>query len=75
MKLLNVQDVSEMLNAKPKTIYQWAETGVIPCVKLNGCLRFDLDDIKEWINFCKKEAASGYNPFTQVRRPRKGGIN
>ncbi len=73
MKLLTVHDVSEILKAKPKTIYQWAETGMIPYIKLNGCLRFDLDDIKAWIISCKKEASSGYNPFTQVRRTKSGG--
>lgn len=69
MKLLTVKEVSEILKAKPKTIYQWAELGQIPSVKLNGCLRFELDDIKEWINSCKKEAASSYNPFNSDQRP------
>ena len=73
MTLLTVQDLSKILKAKPKTIYQWAETGMIPFIKLNGCLRFDLDDINEWINLCKKEASSGYNPLTLVNRPRGGG--
>lgn len=73
MKLMTVKEVSEILNANSKTIYQWAELGQIPSVKLNGCLRFDLDDIKEWIKSCKKEAASSYNPFNSNQRPRKGG--
>jgi excisionase family DNA binding protein len=73
MKLLGVKEVSEFLNVKLSTVYQWAELGQIPCLKLNGCLRFDIEDIKNWIESCKKEAASSYNPFTQVRSPRKGG--
>ena len=73
MNLLTVQEVSEIIKAKSKTIYQWAELGQIPCVKLNGSLRFDFDDILVWINSCKKEPSSSYNPLTQARGPRKGG--
>ncbi len=61
MKLLTVKDVSEILRTKPKTIYQWAELGQIPCIKLNGSLRFDPDDIYKWINQCKKGSSEGYN--------------
>lgn len=72
MRLLTVKDVSEMIQAKPATIYQWAETGVIPCFKINGLLRFSEDDILTWIKNCKKESCLGYNPLAD-RRPRKGG--
>ena len=73
MKFLTVKEVAHIINVKPKTIYQWAKLGQIPCIKLNGCLRFDLDDINEWISSCKKEVSSGYNPFTLVNRPKSGG--
>ena len=73
MKLVSVKEVSEILNVKPSTLYQWVELGQIPCFKLNGCLRFDIDEIENWIKSCKKEVASSYNPFTQARGPRRGG--
>jgi excisionase family DNA binding protein len=73
MKLVGVKEIAEILNVKPPTLYQWAELGQIPCVKLNGSLRFDVDDIMNWIKSCKKEVTSGYNPLTQARSPRKGG--
>ena len=44
-KLLTVKEVSEMLCAKPATVYAWAEQGMIPHLKLNGLLRFLEDDI------------------------------
>jgi excisionase family DNA binding protein len=75
MKLVCVKEVSEILNVKPSTLYQWAELGQIPCFKLNGCLRFSIEDIMTWIKSCEKEVASGYNPLTQARSPRKGGKN
>ena len=73
MKLIGVKEVAEILKVKPSTLYQWSELGQIPCVKLNGALRFDIEDIMNWIKSCKKETASSYNPFTQARSPRKGG--
>ena len=73
MQLIGVKEVSEILNVKPSTLYQWAELGLIPCYKLNGSLRFDIEDIMSWIKSCKKEVTSRYNPLTQARGPRRGG--
>lgn len=73
MKLIDVKEVAQILNVKPSTLYQWAELGLIPCIKINGSLRFDLDDVIVWVNSCKKDVQSEYNPFTQTARgPRKG---
>jgi excisionase family DNA binding protein len=68
MKLLSVKEISEMLNVKPSTLYQWAELGQIPCIKLNGALRFDMEDINQWINSCKKQVTSDYNPLAKMGR-------
>ncbi len=74
-KLLTVKELSDILKVKEKTLYQWVNFGQIPHVRLNKCVRFDLDDITAWIDSCKKEPWSGYNPVTQARGPRKGGEN
>lgn len=49
MQIIDVKALSQFLTVKEKTLYQWAESGQIPCLKLNGALRFDLDDIQKWI--------------------------
>lgn len=73
MKLLSIKELSEIINVKASTLYQWAELRQIPCIKLNGALRFDLDDILKWVASCKREAERGYNPLAQTSRcPRKG---
>ena len=72
-KLLTVKELSEILNVKEKTLYQWAEFGQVPCLKINGSLRFDLNDIENWIRACKRDADSSYNPYNSNQRPRKGG--
>ena len=73
MKLITIKEVSEFLNVKPSTLYQWAELGQIPCIKLNGALRFDFEDVLNWIKSCKKNVKSSYNPLIQIRSPKKGG--
>ncbi len=73
MQIVDVKKLSDMIGVKTKTIYQWAELNQIPHMKLNGSLRFDLDDIKQWIQDCKIQAQSGYNPLVQTGSPKKGG--
>jgi predicted DNA-binding transcriptional regulator AlpA len=75
INISTIGELSKILKVKEKTLYQWAELGQIPCIKLNGCLRFDMNEIFQWIKSCKKEAASSYNPFNSDQRPRKGGKN
>jgi excisionase family DNA binding protein len=53
MRLLTIKEVSETLSVKEKTVYSWVELRRIPFVKLNGSIRFDQDDISEWIKNCK----------------------
>ena len=56
MKLLNIHQLSEMLNVKPKTIYHWTHIGKIPYVKLGGLLRFDQADIERWLKIQKQRS-------------------
>jgi excisionase family DNA binding protein len=73
MKLITIKEVSEIISVKPSTLYQWAELGQIPCIKINGALRFDTEDVLNWIKSCKKNVESSYNPLIQIRSPKKGG--
>jgi excisionase family DNA binding protein len=56
MKLLGVTELSEMINVKPKTIYDWVHKGKIPNYKLEGSLRFDPDEVKKWLRSRKRKA-------------------
>jgi len=70
--IVTTKELSEILKISPKTLYQWVALGQIPSIKLNGALRFDIEEITQWIQSCKKEPGSGYNPFTKLEA-RKGG--
>lgn len=72
MNLLNVKEVAEIVRVKPSTVYQWAGLGLIPCIKLNGSLRFLKDEIYKWIQNGTKKSEERYNTLAG-RRPRIGG--
>ena len=72
MQLLTVKEASNMMNIKDNTLYDWVAQGKIPYLKLNGCIRFDLEELKTWLKSCRKEPADVYN-MAAGRRPRKGG--
>jgi len=49
MKLVTVKELSKFIRVKESTLYAWANNGLIPCHRLNSLLRFDLEEIEEWI--------------------------
>jgi excisionase family DNA binding protein len=53
MGLLNVAQVSDMLNVKRNTIYAWADQGRLPYIDLGDggkrCLMFRQEDIEEFV--------------------------
>ncbi|MBI2070964.1 MAG: helix-turn-helix domain-containing protein [Elusimicrobia bacterium] len=53
-KLLTVDEVADLLQVKPRTIYLWVHESYIPTVKLGACVRFHPASIAQWIK--KKEA-------------------
>lgn len=53
LKLLNVQEVADLIVVKPSTIYQWTHQGYIPHIKVGKVVRFDRNDILKWLNRLK----------------------
>jgi excisionase family DNA binding protein len=47
-KRLTAKQVAEMLGLDRQTIYNWAKTGRIPCIKFRHRMRFRLGDIERW---------------------------
>ena len=50
LEMLTVKDVAGLLRAQPSSVYAWAKEGKIPAFKINGLLRFDLLEVREWID-------------------------
>ncbi len=53
MNLVTVKELSAFLKVKPSTLYSWVHNGTIPFIKLNGLLRFDMDEVQEWVKGSK----------------------
>jgi len=54
-KLLKVDDVAEITRLSSVTIYKWAEEGKIPSFRLGNRVRFDYEEIMQWIKEKKRE--------------------
>lgn len=64
MKLITIDELSEYLKIKQSTLYSWASSSMIPSYKLNGVLRFDKDEIEEWV---KKNKVEPFNPKQRIK--------
>jgi excisionase family DNA binding protein len=54
MGFVTIKDISKYLKVKESTLYSWVHNGLIPFYKLNGLLRFDMDEIEIWIKASKR---------------------
>ncbi len=60
-KLLTAEDVAAMINCGPSTIYEWAKSGRIPSLKLNGLVRFVPEEVQAWIQRNRQQASDPGN--------------
>ena len=54
MRLANIKIASEFLMVKESTLYSWVHHGSIPFHKLNGLVRFDMDELEVWVKASRK---------------------
>ena len=73
MKLATIKEVAVILRMKESTLYSWVGSGLIPSFKLNGLVRFDLDEIREWVVNSRKEGNS--LEFGPKKRRNSGDID
>lgn len=73
IEILTANEVAAMVRAQPSTVYAWAKEGKIPAYKINGLLRFDLLEVREWIGKSRmqpvdtdKQARKLINPARSV---------
>jgi excisionase family DNA binding protein len=50
LPLLSAKRLGELLDVKEKTLYDWARTGKIPSHRINGLVRFNLDEVLKCLN-------------------------
>ncbi|HEV8329338.1 MAG TPA: helix-turn-helix domain-containing protein [Nitrospiraceae bacterium] len=69
LSFLTVKEMATRLQVKDKTIYAWASQGKIPCVKVNGSIRFDAREIELWLQQCHVSVGP---PRIPAKNRRKG---
>ena len=71
MALVTIKDLSAYLTVKESTLYSWVHNGTIPFHKLNGLIRFDLDEIKSWVEASKPTSTDSIGSLKKKARRRK----
>jgi excisionase family DNA binding protein len=54
-RLWTVNDVARFLGMHPKTVYDWAARGELPCFRLGNRLRFSPTELTRWVSARKEE--------------------
>ena len=49
-RLMTAKQVSELIEVKPSTVYQWVHLEMIPYVKIGRCVRFKKGELFRWID-------------------------
>lgn len=49
MPLMTIKELSAHLTVKESTLYSWVHNNSIPFHRLNGLIRFDLEEIQSWV--------------------------
>ncbi len=56
--MLTVKELSAWLNIKPSTLYLWVSKNKIPCRRIHGLLRFEREDIQQWLDAFESSSGS-----------------
>lgn len=48
--LVSVDVVAKYLNVRPNTIYKWAREERLPSYKIGETVRFNLEEVKQWVS-------------------------
>jgi excisionase family DNA binding protein len=68
LSLLTVKEMATRLQVKEKTVYAWASQGKIPCVRVNGVIRFDAREIELWLQTCHIPIGLSHMPAKNRRK-------
>ena len=59
-KLLTIHQLSELIQIKPRTIYDWVHIGFIPHYRFPKGVRFREKDVFEWLERRKRKGRKSY---------------
>ena len=53
--LLSAKDAAQALSLSPRKLWSLTAGGKIPVVRIGRAVRYDLNDLREWIESCKSQ--------------------
>lgn len=71
MALVTIKDLSAYLTIKESTLYSWVHNGTIPFHRLNGLIRFDLEEIKSWIKASRPASTDSIGSLKKITEPQE----
>jgi excisionase family DNA binding protein len=69
--LLNINELSQLLHVKSSTLYAWVKQGKIPHLKIHGLIRFQANEIQQWLASFHPQNA---NPL-KLKEKKGRGVN
>lgn len=64
-KLINIDQLSELIQVSKNTIYHWVHADYVPHYKFPKGLRFRMSEINNWIMNKKRKGRSNYKAVIQ----------
>jgi excisionase family DNA binding protein len=62
MKLINIKNASRLYNIKESCLYKWAREGRIPHYRVGHLVRFNVEEVDEWLRRHKKAPEATEKP-------------
>ena len=66
-RLGRASDVARVLNVSRSTVYAWAESGILPTVRIGATIRFDLAAVRRAVEKMQHGGAAGAPAFPHRR--------
>ena len=68
-RLADKYHIAKYIGCKPDTIYRWVKARFIPHLPIGGKLRFDIDDVKGWLQTLKVPGRKTRTPKIRIHQP------
>ena len=65
-KLLNIDELSDLLGVKPSTVRKWVHLRFIPYVTIGRAVRFERKAIEGWVTEQSREGRPNQTPFLDL---------
>jgi PTS system nitrogen regulatory IIA component len=62
--ILTIEEIAKYLRVSERTVYDWAQKGVIPAGKIGTVWRFKKAEVEKWVNTCL--SVEKLNPYNGI---------